>query len=282
VTVMDLRKACSVCKAESCWPPARFLLTQTLHRSIVAATREDGMNEDIIVLSAVRTAIGSFGGALAGIPPTELATVAARGALGKAGLDPSLIGHVMFGHVINTEPQDMYLSRVAAMRAGVPETTPAMNLDRLCGSGVQAVVSAVQALRLGDADFALAGGAECMSRSPFIVPDQRWGAKMGDIRTLDMMLGALNCPFGTGHMGVTAENVAKEYGISREVQDAFALQSQQRAAVAQQEGRFDGQIIPVEVPARRGTVVFRRMSTRNQPPQKGLQRCALSFRKTEP
>ncbi len=171
-------------------------------------------------------------------------------------MEGAQIGHVVFGHVINTEPRDMYLSRVAAMQAGVPDTTPAMNVNRLCGSGAQAIVSAVQSLMLGDAQFALAGGAESMSRSPYIVPDQRWGAKMGDIRTLDMMLGALNCPFGTGHMVVTAENVAAEHDISRDAQDSFALESQQRAAQAIAEGRFKSQIVPVEVKVKRDMVPF--------------------------
>uniref|UniRef100_UPI00356A57A3 acetyl-CoA C-acyltransferase n=1 Tax=Puniceibacterium confluentis TaxID=1958944 RepID=UPI00356A57A3 len=148
------------------------------------------------------------------------------------------------------------LSRVAAIEAGIPDTVPAMNVNRLCGSGAQAIVSAVQSLMLGDADFAVAGGAENMSRSPFIVPQQRWGAKMGDVRTLDMMLGALNCPFGTGHMGVTAENVAAEHDISRGDQDAFALQSQERAASAIAEGRFKEQIVPVEVRVKRDVVAF--------------------------
>jgi acetyl-CoA C-acetyltransferase len=166
------------------------------------------MSDDIVILDGARTAIGTFGGALAKTPPIELATIASKAALSRATVDPAQIGHVVFGHVINTEPRDMYLSRVAAIDAGIPDTTPAMNVNRLCGSGAQAIVSAVQSLMLGDADFALAGGAENMSRSPFVIPDQRWGSKMGDTRTLDMMLGALNCPFGTGHMGVTAENVA--------------------------------------------------------------------------
>jgi len=211
---------------------------------------------DIVILSGARTAIGTFGGALAATPPIELATHAAKAALTRAGLEGAQIGQVAFGHVINTEPRDMYLSRVAAMDAGVPDTTPAMNLNRLCGSGVQAIVSMVQALQLGDADFALAGGAENMSRSPYIVSDQRWGAKMGDIKTRDMMLGALNCPFGTGHMGVTAENVSREHGISRAAQDAFAVQSQERAAHAIAEGRFVDQITPVPVRVRRDTVDF--------------------------
>ena len=211
---------------------------------------------DIVILDGARTAIGTFGGSLAATPPIELGTVAAKAALERSGVEGGQIGQVVFGHVINTEPKDMYLSRVAAMQAGIPDTTPAMNVNRLCGSGAQAIVSAVQALMLGDADFALAGGAENMSRSPYIVPNQRWGAKMGDIRTLDMMLGALNCPFGTGHMGVTAENVAAEHDISRAAQDAFALESQYRAAAAIEAGYFDSQITPVDVKVKRDMVPF--------------------------
>ena len=214
------------------------------------------MSDDIVILGGARTAIGTFGGALAGTPPIDLGATVAKAALERSGVEGAQIGHVTFGHVINTEPRDMYLSRVAAMQAGVPETTPAMNVNRLCGSGAQAIVSVVQSLMLGDADFGLAGGAENMSRSPYIVPDQRWGAKMGDIRTLDMMLGALNCPFGTGHMGVTAENVAAEHDISRDAQDAFALESQRRAAAAITEGRFKDQIVPVEVRVKRDMVAF--------------------------
>jgi acetyl-CoA C-acetyltransferase len=211
---------------------------------------------DIVILSGARTAIGTFGGALASVRPGDLATVAAKAALERAGVEGGQIWHVVFGHVINTEPRDMYLSRVAAMQAGVPETVPAMNVNRLCGSGAQAVVSAAQALILGDADFALAGGAEVMSRSPYILPAARWGQKMGDVQAMDMMLGTLNCPFGSGHMGVTAENVAREHGVSREDQDAFALESQVRAARAIAEGRFASQIVPVEVPSRKGPVLF--------------------------
>ena len=214
------------------------------------------MRDDIVLLSGTRTAIGAFGGSLAGVPPTDLGATVTRAALDRAGLAPDRVGHVVFGHVINTEPKDMYLSRMAAMGAGIPETVPAMNVNRLCGSGVQAVVSAAQALMLGDADFAVAGGAESMSRSPFIMPDQRWGAKMGDVKSLDMMLGALNCPFGTGHMGVTAENVAREHGIDREAQDAFALESQHRAARAIEAGHFQREITPVTVKMKRQDVVF--------------------------
>lgn len=211
---------------------------------------------DIVILSGARTAIGTFGGALASVPPIDLGTTVAKAALERAGIEGPQVGHVAYGHVINTEPRDMYLSRVAAMQAGVPNTTPAMNVNRLCGSGVQAIVSVVQALMLGDADFGLAGGAESMSRSPYIVPQARWGQKMGDVSVQDMMLGALNCPFGTGHMGVTAENVAKEHDISREDQDAFALESQERAAKAISQGMFKDQIVSVEISSRKGTIVF--------------------------
>jgi acetyl-CoA C-acetyltransferase len=220
------------------------------------AIREETMTDDIVILGGARTAIGTFGGALAGTPPSSLGAIVASAALDRSGVSPDRIGHVAFGHIINTEPRDMYLSRIAAIEAGIPDTVPAMNVNRLCGSGAQAIVSMVQTLALGDADFALAGGAEVMSRSPFILPDARWGAKMGDVRSLDMMLGALNCPFGTGHMGVTAENVADEHGVSRADQDAFALESQGRAARAIAEGRFADQIVPVEVRVRRDTASF--------------------------
>ncbi len=214
------------------------------------------MSDDIVILDGARTAIGTFGGALAKTTPIELASIASKAALARSGVEGAQIGTVVFGHVINTEPRDMYLSRVAAMDAGIPDRVPAMNVNRLCGSGAQAIVSAVQSLMLGDADFALAGGAENMSRSPFIIPDQRWGSKMGDTRTLDMMLGALNCPFGTGHMGVTAENVAAEHDISRAAQDAFALASQTRAAHAIESGYFARQITPVPVKVKRDMVDF--------------------------
>ena len=213
--------------------------------------------KDIVLLDGARTAIGTFGGALASTAPIDLATVATEAAMERSGVEPEQIGNVVFGHVINTEPRDMYLSRVAAMQAGIPNGTPAMNVNRLCGSGAQAIVSAVQSLAMGDADFAVAGGAEAMSRSPFIIPSQRWGQKMGDVKTLDMMLGALNCPFGTGHMGVTAENVASEHQITREDQDSFALTSQTRAAAAIEAGYFDSQIAPVDVMVKREKVPFK-------------------------
>ena len=211
---------------------------------------------DIVILSGARTAIGTFGGSLAGTSPIEMGTIVAKAALERAGLEGGQIGQVAFGQVINTDPRDMYLSRVASMQAGVPNSTPAMNVNRLCGSGVQAIVSMVQSLMLGDADFALAGGSESMSRAPYIFPDQRWGAKMGDIRTLDMMLGALHCPFGTGHMGVTAENVAREHDITRQMQDEFAAESQRRAAAAIAAGHFKDQIVPVPVKVKRDMVDF--------------------------
>lgn len=234
---------------------------------------------DIVILSGARTAIGTFGGSLSGVAPIELGTIAAKEALKRAGVAGDAIGHVVFGHIINTEPRDMYLSRVAAMQAGIPETVPAMNVNRLCGSGIQAIVSATQSLMLGDADFALAGGAENMSRAPYILPDARWGAKMGDVRGLDMMLGALNCPFGTGHMGVTAENVAAEYGISRQAQDEFAAESQRRAAVAIAAGYFDSQITPVPVKIKRETVDFIRDEHPKQTTAEGLAGLRPAFQK---
>ena len=211
---------------------------------------------DIVILSGARTAIGTFGGSLAATPPIELGAIAAKAAMERAGVDGGQIGNVVFGHVINTEPRDMYLSRVAAMQAGIPDTTPAMNVNRLCGSGAQAIVSVVQSLMLGDAEFGLAGGAESMSRGPYIVPAIRWGQKMGDMSGTDMMVGALNCPFGTGHMGVTAENVAEEHDVTREQMDAFAVESQKRALAAIEAGYFKDQIVPVEVRVKRDMVPF--------------------------
>ncbi|MCV6593884.1 MAG: acetyl-CoA C-acyltransferase family protein [Silicimonas sp.] len=211
---------------------------------------------EIVVLSGARTAIGTFGGSLAGTSPIDMGTIVNKEALSRAGIEGDRIGAVVTGHVINTEPRDMYVSRAASVNAGVPNTTPAMNVNRLCGSGLQAIVSATQSLMLGDAEFALAGGSENMSRSPYVMQGARWGQKMGDTAVVDMMLGALNCPFGTGHMGITAENVAGENDISREAQDAFALESQVRAAKAIEAGYFQSQIVPVEVKKRREMVAF--------------------------
>ncbi len=210
----------------------------------------------IVILSGARTAIGTFGGSLSGFSPIDLATLVAKAALARAGLAPERIDQVVFGHILNTEPRDLYVSRVAAVQAGIPVETPAMNVNRLCGSGVQAVVSAAQALTLGEGSFALAGGVDCMSRAPYILPAARFGQKMGDAQMVDMMLGALSCPFGTGHMGITAENVAAEYGIGRDEQDAFAAESQSRAAAAIAAGAFAGEIVPVEISSRKGTVIF--------------------------
>ncbi len=211
---------------------------------------------DIVVLSSARTAIGSFGGSLKDTPPTALGATVARAALDRAGLPAAKIDQSAFGHVINTEPKDMYLARVAAMEAGVSEAAPALTVNRLCGSGLQAVVSMAQALALGEADFALAGGAESMSRAPYALPQARWGAKMGDAAGVDMMVGALTCPFGTGHMGVTAENVAERHQISRADQDAFAAESQARAAQALEAGTFADEIVPIEVKRKREVVAF--------------------------
>lgn len=226
---------------------------------------------EIVILSGARSAIGTFGGSLAAIPPIDLAATVTRAALERAGVEAGRIGHVVFGHVINTEPRDMYLSRVAMLNAGIPHQTPAMNVNRLCGSGAQAVVSATQSLMLGDADFAIAGGAECMSRAPYAVPSARFGAKMGDQVMLDMMTGALTCPMGTGHMGVTAENVAAEHDISREQQDEFAMESQRRAAAAIAAGHFADQIVPIEVKTRKGVVAF---ETDEHPKETSLEKLA--------
>ena len=234
---------------------------------------------DIVILDGARTAIGTFGGSLAAIPPIALAATAAKEALARAGVEGGQVGHVVFGHVINTEPRDMYLSRAAAMEAGIPDTAPAMNVNRLCGSGAQAIVSCVQALALGDAEFALAGGAESMSRAPYVLAGARWGQKMGDAAAVDMMVGALTCPFGTGHMGVTAENVAAENGITREAQDAFALESQNRAAAAIREGRFVEQIVPVEVRVKRETVGFATDEHPKATTAEGLAKLRPAFRK---
>ncbi len=234
---------------------------------------------DIVILDGVRTAIGTFGGALAGVAPTELGAIVTKEALSRAGVEPGQIGHVVFGHVINTEPRDMYVSRVAAIEAGIPDSTPAMNVNRLCGSGAQAIVSAAQSLMLGDADFAVAGGAESMSRAPYIVPAQRWAQKMGDVNTIDMMLGALHCPFGTGHMGVTAENVACEHNVTRDQMDAFALESQNRAAAAIAAGHFKSQIVPVQVKVKRDMVAFDTDEHPKPTTAEGLAKLRPAFRK---
>ncbi len=211
---------------------------------------------EVVVVSAVRTAIGTFGGSLKDVSPTQLAALVVREAVARAGVQPAQVGAVVFGHVINTEPKDMYLSRVAAIDGGLGQDVPAMNVNRLCGSGLQAIVSAAQSVMLGDADVAIGGGAESMSRGPYIVPSARWGARMGDFKTLDMMVGALHDPFDVIHMGVTAENVAAKFGITRQDQDGLALESHRRASAASRAGLFKDQIVPVELKSKKGTVLF--------------------------
>ena len=214
------------------------------------------MSHEVVVVSAVRTAIASFGGSLKDVPPVELGATVVKEAIARAGVTGADVGHVVFGHVINTEPRDMYLSRVAAINGGCPKETPAMNVNRLCGSGLQAIVSASQGILLGDYEVAIGAGAESMSRAPYANLSNRWGARMGDAKLVDMMVGALHDPFHVVHMGVTAENVAKEYGITREEQDALALESHHRAERAWAEGHFKSQIAPVTIKTRKGDVVF--------------------------
>ena len=218
--------------------------------------RKHPMHREVVVVSAVRTAIGTFGGSLKDIPPTELAALVVRESLARARTGGREVGHVVFGHVVNTEPKDMYLSRVAAIDGGCAEGTPAFNVNRLCGSGLQAIVSASQSILLGDTDIAIGGGAENMSRAPYASLTSRWGARMSDAKLVDMMTGALNDPFHAIHMGVTAENVAARYGITREMQDALALESHQRAERATAAGHFEDQIVPVPVKTRKGETLF--------------------------
>ena len=213
-------------------------------------------NREVVVVSGVRTAVGDFGGSLKDLPPTELGARVTREAIARAGIGPEDVGHVVFGNVIQTEPRDMYLARVCAMNGGIPQETPAMTLNRLCGSGLQAVVTAAQSILLGDADIALAGGAENMSRSNYVLPAARWGQRMGDAAVVDWMTGALSDPFDGEHMGVTAERIAERWSLSRELQDDYALESHRRAAAAIAAGHFRDQILPVELKTRKGTTVF--------------------------
>jgi acetyl-CoA C-acetyltransferase len=210
-------------------------------------------DRNVLVLSAVRTAIGKYGGGLAAVPPCDLAATVVREAVSRAGVAPADVGHAVFGHVIHTEQRDMYLSRVAAVNGGLPVETPAFTVNRLCGSGLQAIVSAAQAIKLGDCDVAVAGGAESMSRAQYWLPGMRRGQRMGDGVVIDAMVGALTDPFDGCHMAVTAENVADEYHVSREDQDALAVESHRRAAAAAAAGYFTEQIMPVQVPSRKGT-----------------------------
>jgi acetyl-CoA C-acetyltransferase len=214
------------------------------------------MQREVVVVSGVRTAIGDFGGALKDFSPTQLGAQVVREVLKRANVTGDDVGHVVFGNVIQTEAKDMYLARVAALDGGVAQHAPALTVNRLCGSGLQAIVSAAQSILLGDADVAIGGGAESMSRAPYIVPAARFGQRMGDARLVDMMLGALHDPFDTIHMGVTAENVANKYGISREAQDALALESHRRAARAIEAGYFKDQILPITQASKKGDIVF--------------------------
>jgi acetyl-CoA C-acetyltransferase len=210
--------------------------------------------ENVYVLSAVRTPIGKYGGGLASVPPCDLAALVVREAVGRSGADPADVGHAVFGNVIHTEARDMYLARVAALDGGLETGTPALTLNRLCGSGLQAILSAAQAIMLGDCQVAVAGGAESMSRAPYWLPGLRWGQRMNDGVATDPMTGALTDPFGGCHMGVTAENVAADFHVSRADQDALAAESHHRAAAAAAAGYFAGQIVPVEVRSRKGTM----------------------------
>jgi acetyl-CoA C-acetyltransferase len=214
------------------------------------------MQRDVMVVSGVRTAIGDFGGALKDMAPTALAAQVVREAMARAGVDGAEVGHVVFGNVIHTEPKDMYMARVAALDAGVTQDAPALTVNRLCGSGLQAIVSAAQSILLGDADIAVGGGAESMSRAPYMTQGMRWGARMGDTAMIDMMVAALHDPFHNIHMGETAENLAESHQITRAAQDGLAVESHRRAAHAIAEGRFKSQILPVVQKTRKGETVF--------------------------
>ena len=211
---------------------------------------------DIFIVSTARTAIGTFGGSLKNVPNTQLATTVVKAAIARAGIAADAVGHVVMGNVIPTDTKDAYLARVAAIDAGCPIETPAFNVNRLCGSGLQAIVSAAQAIALGDCDVAIGGGSESMSRGPYFDQAARYGARMGDAKSIDYMLGILHDPWQKMHMGITAENVAERYGISRQMQDELAVLSQQRAAAAMAAGYFKEQITPVEIATRKGVVLF--------------------------
>ena len=214
------------------------------------------MTREVVVVAGVRTAVGDFGGSLKDFSPTQLGAMVVKEVVARAGVSADQVGHVVFGHVVNSEPRDMYLSRVAASEGGLDKSTPALTLNRLCGSGLQAIVTAAQSIMLGDADVAIGGGAESMSKAPYILPAARWGARMGDMKGIDMMVGALHDPFHVIHMGVTAENVAKEFNVSREDQDALAVESHKRAANAIANGYFKEQILPIEIKSKKGPVMF--------------------------
>jgi acetyl-CoA C-acetyltransferase len=211
---------------------------------------------EVMVVAGTRTAIGDYGGSLKDVPPTKLGAIAIREAVARAGIDPASVGHVVIGSVIHGEARDMYISRVAAIDAGLPVATPCLTVNRLCGSGLQAIVSAAQHILLGDTDIVVGGGAESMSRAAYFLPAGRWGQRMGDGAVVDAMTGALHDPFGHGHMGITAENIAARFGFTREQQDAFALESHKRAEIALENGYFKDQIVPVEMKSRKGSETF--------------------------
>ena len=214
------------------------------------------MAREVVVLSGVRTAIGDYGGGLKDMAPTALGAAVIREAVARAKIDPGAVGHMVLGSVVHGEVRDMYISRVAGIEGGLPIGTPCLTVNRLCGSGLQAIVSAAQHVLLGDTDCVIGAGAESMSRAAYFLPTARWGQRMGDGQIVDAMVGALTDPFGTGHMGITAENIAAKYGITRDDQDAFALESHRRAANAIKAGHFKTQILPLEMKTRKGTVVF--------------------------
>ena len=213
-------------------------------------------DREVVILSGVRTAVADFGGALKDVPPTDLAGKVIAEAVNRSGLETTDIGHCVVGSVVHSDRRDMYMARTASLNAGLPIETPALTVNRLCGSGLQAVVSAAQMILLGDCDVAVAAGAESMSRAPYWLPDARFGAKMGDGKMVDPMMGALTCPIGDTHMGITAENLADKYNLSREEQDELAAESHRRAQRAVEENRFEGQILPIELKTRKGVTVF--------------------------
>jgi acetyl-CoA C-acetyltransferase len=235
---------------------------------------------EVVVLSGVRTAIGDYGGALKDMPPSELAATVIREAVKRAKIDPKQVGQMVLGNVIHTEAKDMYISRVACIKGGLPQDTTALTVNRLCGSGMQAIVSAAQAIKLGDTDVAVGGGTESMSRGAYIIPSLRWGQRMNDGGFVDMMVGALTDPFDTVHMGVTAENIAEKWKISREQQDEFSVESHRRAINAIEKGYFKDQIVPIELKSRKGTVVFDRDEhPRADATVEGMQKLRAVFKK---
>jgi len=211
---------------------------------------------EVVITSAARTAVGRYGGSLKDQPPTELGALATRTALERSGIEPDQVDQVVFGNVIHSAPEDMYMARVVGMKAGIPKEVPAFTVNRLCGTGVQAIVSAAQSIATGDAEVAIAGGAESMSRGPYWMPQARWGARMGETKMVDPVVGGLTDPFNDIHMGVTAENLAESHSISREDQDEFSVESHRRAARAQEQGLFDEEIVPVELVSKKGTTEF--------------------------